>query len=378
MNKRIVFSLSLIVLITSTDWTWADQLDLDFIRQSAVDSVMFQTRTPLVLINNPDVELTFPFQLPNLPEPAPINTSLVPVNNNSVQFKSAFDGTYFSVLQNFSSDKGSPVKLNFATKPIAETTVAWLVSSNSQQTESVMNMGWRFGANQQLLLSMQQMRGAIEVDSRTNVNVNQFASGINYRYFLDKKWISGIELSTYASTAPSQITPTMVGHEEAFQRVAGSNLFGMKLGVETTPFADAKLKVGVGSERLSYDLFGGPEASQTLNTSIKWSQVLMPTLKYSATMEENANERKLSTGVDFNLRDGQQLGLKFARKLSNDGLSSDNAVNFAYTYQFGKKFTPYQSQAGKAPWNSSLIPEVVDRPSYLPSSVLAKPDSSFY
>ncbi|PRC92838.1 hypothetical protein [Solimicrobium silvestre] len=316
--------------------------------------------------------------LPNIPEPAPIDASLMPTQSGSLQFKGALDGARFSVMQDFKGEKGASLDVDFTTQKIPETTLGWLVSAKPDQAETVMNMGWRFGANQQLIFSLAQLHGTVNVDSdgNHNLNLNQFSSGLNYRYFIDKRWFTGLEFSGYTSASQSQFLPTATVSGDNQQHIAGSSLYGMRVGLETSPLPDAKLKIGIGSERLSYDSLSGTDPILSVNTSIKWSQVLFPTVKYNASLEGNAQERNLSTGFDFNLRDGHQLGVKLAHTQWNDGQISDNAIRFAYTYQFGKKFKPFLSQASKAPWNSSLVPEVLERPGYLPNSVLSKPDSS--
>jgi|GEM_PF-5304331 len=319
--------------------------------------------------------------LPDLPEPTQNVASLLSAQNGSLRFKSALDGTYFSVMRDFNNENGAPLVLDLATRRISDTTLGWLVSSKPNQTETVMNLGWRFGLNQQLLFSAAQLRELVDagMDGKQNFSINQRTGGLNYRYFLDTKWITGIEWSGYASSSPSQ----SAGVEDAFQRIAGSNLYGIRLGVETSPLPDAKLHIGFGGQRLSYDSISSTDLAQSsvtgINTSIKWSQILLPTLRYNASMETNGVERNLSTGLDFNWRDGHQLGVKLARTqslTSNDRQATEDAIKFAYTYQFGKKFAPFYPQTNKAPWGASLIPEVLERPDYLPDFVLAKPESS--
>ncbi len=306
--------------------------------------------------------------------PAPIAINLPELNNGVIQLKSAFLGNYVSLSQNFKNN--SPTSLNLATQSIPDTTVGWMILAKPEHTETVMNLGWRFGSDQQLVVSMAQLRADVELNNRQN-SLNQYSSGFNYRYFINRQWITGLEWSSYASVAPSQLEMSSINTEERLTRIAGSNLVGMRVGLETNPFADVKLKFDVGSERLSYDMFSGAESSQNVSTSIKWSQILMPTVQYNASMEGTALQRKLVTGLDFNLRDGQRLGIKVARKQLLDGQTADNAINLAYTYEFGKKFNPFQSPLGKAAWQPSLVPEVLQRPVFLPTTLLAKPDGSF-
>jgi hypothetical protein len=296
--------------------------------------------------------------LPDLPEPLK-DASLLPTQSGGLRFKGALDGTYFSFIQDFNSEAGAPLSLDLATRRIPATTLGWLVSAKPNHTETVMNMGWRFGRNQQLLFSTARLHELVDVSEQQSFDVNQLSAGLNYRYFLDKKWLSGVEWSSYLSSSPGQF---------------GSQLYGMRVGMETTPLPDTALTLGVGTERLTYD---GTNDSQAKTTAqVQWNHILFSTLRYNASLKTNGIERHLATGLDFNWRDGHQLGLQLARtqwkNSRNDG-EAENAIKFAYTYQFGHQFVPFQTRANKAPWRSSLIPEVLERPGYLPDKVLAKP-----
>jgi hypothetical protein len=350
--------------LTGASIAWAD----DIASGSAASSINDVT-TPIVqLVPNPSISL------PNIPEPAvQSGASLLPTTNGGLQIKGNLDGDRFLIRQDFNSAKGVPVDVDYATQKIPDTTVGWLLTSRPDKSEAIMNLGWRLGGNQQILFSAAQMRAVVEadVDGKTNPNLNQTSGGLNYRYFVDRPWLSGIELSGYSSQGQSLSSPS-----DDSAHIAGSSLVGMHLGLEVSPLRDSKLKIGIGSERTSYDSFSGIEPVQNLNTSIKWSQIVMPTVKYSAAITGNATERNASTGFDFNLRNGQQLGFRVAHTQTNDGQPADNSVKLSYTLQFGNKFTPFQSKSDQAPWSSSLVPEVLQRPTFLPKSVLSKPDSS--
>lgn len=375
VNQRLPLLVCACLLRCSAAWADTSELDLGStpLSTTVMDAGFTHSSTASLFAAPPSTII------PALPEPAPIDMSILPAKNGTVQFKSALDGNYFSYSQNFSNEKSSPIAIDFATHALPDTTVGWLITSKPNQTETVMNLGWRIGSNQQLLVSMAHLHGEVDTDnvSKPQTNLTQYSSGLNYRYFINKPWINGIELSSYASVSSSQYGAASIGGDETIFRIAGSNIVGMRLGLESTPLTDSKLKVGVGTERVSYDLFSGPEASASLNTSIKWSQVFLPTLSYNASIENNASQRKLMTGFDLKLRDGQSLGVKLQRTEMTEWSSSDTAINLAYTYQFGSKFKPFQSQATKASWDSSLIPEVITRPGFLPNVVKAKPDSSF-
>ncbi|MET3106192.1 hypothetical protein AAKU67_000670 [Oxalobacteraceae bacterium GrIS 2.11] len=310
--------------------------------------------------------------LPDLAEPASPDTMLRPTPNGILQLKGSLGGDQFLIKQDFHSAKGAPLDVDFVTQKIADTTIGWLISSTPAKNEKVVNLGWRLGGNQQLLFSAAQLRGMIsdDLEGKSPFNLNQNTGGLDYRYFVDQKWLTDIELSGYASESASQTAA------DAQQHIAGSNLVGLRFGLEASPLSDTKIKVRIGSERLSYDSLTGTPALQNVNTSISWSQIILPTVKYSASVEGKGAERNLSTGLDVNLRNGQQVGFKLAHMQSSDGLVSDNALQFSYTLQFGNKFKPFQPKADNAPWNSSLVPEVLQRPGYLPKSVLSKPDSS--
>ena len=309
--------------------------------------------------------------LPSLGEPVPVGGGLVPAGNGGLQLKGSLDGDRYQIKQDFTNPGGALLGVDLATQKIPATTVGWLVSAQPNKAETVMNMGWRFGGNQQLMVSAAQLRAAVDADpgSRINPMSVQHSGGLDYRVFLGNSWLSGIDVSGYTSSSPSQSTQDSQDH------LAGTSVVGLQLGLEASPVAGSKLKIGVGTEHIVYDSLSSTEPVQNLNTSVKWSQVLWPTVQYSASVAGNSLQRNVATGVDINLSNGQQLGVKLARTQFSDGQLSDHGIEFSYTLQFGNKFKPFQSRTAAVPWSASLVPEVLHRPSYLPETVLSRPDS---
>lgn len=309
--------------------------------------------------------------LPSLGEPVPTDGGLVPAGNGSLQVKGSLDGDRYQINQDFTNPSGAVLGVDMATRKIPETTVGWLVSAQPNKAETVMNMGWRFGDNQQLMVSAGQLRAAVDTDigSRINPTGIQHTGGLDYRYFLGNSWLSGVDVSGYASGSPSQSTQDNQDH------LAGTSVFGLQVGLEASPVAGSKLKIGVGTEHVVYDSLSSTEPVHNLNTSVKWSQVLWPTVQYNASVAGNSLQRNASTGVDINLPNGQQLGVKLARTQFSDGQLPDHGIEFSYTMQFGNKFKPFQAKTVAMPWSTSLVPEVLQRPSYLPETVLSRPDS---
>lgn len=309
--------------------------------------------------------------LPNLPEPVVLST-VQASPSGGLQFKSNLNGDLVLIRQDFSGEKSAPLAVDYVSNKIPATTVGWLVSNQPDRTETIMNMGWRIGGNQQILLSTADLRGTVEGDAESRAPyANQVSGGLNYRYYVNQPWLTGVELTGYTSGSQSL-------NGDGQQRFAGGSLVGMQMGLEAAPLRNARLKIGVGSERVSYDALSGIEPVQNLSTSIKWSQIIDPTIRYSAAVEGRGGDRSVSTGFDVNLRNGQQLGFKVARVQSAETQTVDNALQLSYTLQFGKKFIPFQPKADNAPWNASLTPEVLQRPGYLPKSVLTRSDTGTF
>ena len=343
---------------------------------TAVDAALPALGDPLLagrgyVANNPPVQSSGQLNLPSLGEPVPADGGLVPMGSGSLQVKGSLDGDRYTINQDFTNPSGALLDVDMATRKIPQTTVGWLVSAQPNKAETVMNLGWRFGDNQQLLVSAARLRSAVQSDvgSRINPVGSQITSGVDYRYFLGQHWLSGIDLSGYTSSSPSQSTQDSQDH------LAGTNLYGVMLGLEASPLQGSQLKIGLGTEHVVYDSLTSSELVQNLNTSVKWSQVLWPSVKYSASVVDNATQRNVSTGLDINLSDGQQLGIQVERTQYNDGQTSDHGVQLTYSLQFGSKSTPFQTKSGQTPWNASLFPEVMQRPAYLPETVLSRPDS---
>lgn len=322
-------------------------------------------------VQNPVLPISGKLNLPSLGEPAPADGGLVSTGSGSLGVKGSLDGDQYAINQDFTNPTGALLGMDVATQKIPETTLGWLVSAQPNKAETVLNLGWRFGGNQQLLVSAARLRSSVDIDvgSRINPVGSQITSGVDYRYFLGHHWLSGIDVSGYTSSSPGQSTQDSQDH------LAGTNVFGVMVGLEASPIKGSQLKIGVGTEHVVYDSLISSEPVQNLNTSVQWSQVLWPSVQYSASVDGNAFQRSVSTGVDINLSNGQQLGVKLARVQYSDGQMSDHGIQLSYTMQFGTKYTPFQVKSGQKPWNTSLLPEVMQRPSYLPQTVMSRPDS---
>lgn len=352
----------LMILLFGCQAVLADPVSADDAEKS-IDTAMVPA--------TPKLAFSTAIALPDIPEPAKFDTNVIPLQNG-VQVKGSIDGDQFLIKPDFNNAKGVLVDAGIVSQKIPATTMGWMLSSRPDKTEAVMNMGWRPGSNQQLLFSAAQLHELVnsDIDGKLNLNLNQTSGGLDYRYFIDRPWLTGLELSGY--TSEHQGINSVIDNQSRF---TVGNIFGMRLGLEAAPLPDAKLKIGFGGERLSYDSLSGYEAQQNLNTSIRWSQILMPTLKYNAAIEGRGAERILATGLDINLQNGQQLGLKLAHTQWSDGQPTDNVVQLTYNLQFGKKFTPFQFKGDNTPWNSSIANEVLQRPGYLSKAVTTKPET---
>lgn len=357
MNKHAIF-LGLLIL---SSWfgvelsAWGDSLSVG--SEGVVQNTAVQSAN---LLN-----------LPNLGEPVPTDGGLVPTGSGALQLKGSLDGDRYLIKQDFTNARGALLDVDVATRKIPDTTLGWLVSARPNKAEAVMNLGWRFGDNQQILVSASQLRAVVESDdsNRANLTASQHTGGVDYRVLLGNNWLSGIDVSGYAGSSQSPSA------QDSAEHLVNASLVGLRVGLEATPVAGSKLKIGFATDHLAYDSVANGDPVHNMNTSIQWSQVLWPTVQYSASVVGNGLQRNVSTGVDINLPDGQQLAIKLARSQSSDGQLSDNAIRLSYTMLFGNKFTPFQAKARQMPWNTSLMPEVLQRPAYLPATILSKPES---
>ena len=104
-------------------------------------------------------------------------------------------------------------------------------------------------------------------------------------------------------------------------------------------------------------------------------------MRASANLAASQNRYALGFGKNFN--DGAQLAIDFLTIDGRDGLFNDNQVQLTYTQTFGaRNNTPFTSNItafnnlADNTWASSLVEQVSRRPSFLPSQVIAKVDST--
>ena len=317
--------------------------------------------------------------LPRLAEPDFPVATLLSTGSGGVMFKGELDGSRLMISPDFTGTKGNQLDVAFITKKIANTSIGWLVSGRQNQSDTVVTAGWRFGTQQQLLLSVGQQRQKFSdgVGSSSPLTSSQLSSGLNYRYFIDKRWFDGLELSSYYSTSTGTGIAGMnsaslngVNTSPAVQ--SGANLSGVLIGLETSPLSQSKLALNLGRERLAPNSGWGGDVTRTTTSSISWSQIIFPTVRYQAKLEDTSVERRFSTGLDLSLSEGQQLGLKLERTAGSDGQVTDSKINISYKLQFGRKSSRFVSPKHTPPWNPSLLSEVQERPAYMPTAVVSK------
>ncbi len=143
--------------------------------------------------------------------------------------------------------------------------------------------------------------------------VQQTAVGAAYAFFPTDSWVRQYEASTYYSYAPSKdLSSISNGLQINDRRIAGSNAFGMKLGLVFKPWSTMHTKVSANYDNVVYDMRWGAGVSakglggeldihQTLFADVSLignASVRQPFNSYKLGVEKHLGKSNLAVGVE--------------------------------------------------------------------------------
>ena len=160
------------------------------------------------------------------------------------------------------------------------------------------------------------------------------------------------------------------------------------------------LKLSLGQERLSWDLLAGKERNTRITGGVEWQQQFPGQTQLTLAAEGYASQTRYTLGLEKMLReyDGgrHSLGVNFIGVHGREGVGNDNQLQFLWRYSFGtgqiqgggasplaalnvnapRGLTMNGQTAPNRSGNLSLLDAVAQRPSYMPSHVVAKVDTT--
>ncbi|MBI4985280.1 MAG: hypothetical protein HZC24_08045 [Rhodocyclales bacterium] len=156
----------------------------------------------------------------------------------------------------------------------------------SDKTEVFANLGLRLGDAQRLLITGAQLRQKLDIDfpsGQARADMVQNAAGAAWRLQLGAGMLDHAELNAYlARTASRDLGAVDYAVDTAAlyelwsdpRRVAGGKVSGLQGRLGFVPWQGGGVKLGVGQERLRYDLLNATESHNRATASLGLEQAL--------------------------------------------------------------------------------------------------------
>ena len=355
---------------------------------------------------------------------------VTPVYNQFGQLSGTAGGTYYEkfgdsllvVTPQYSKLTGLSTTGSFAIPLTDNFAAGLLLTAGTDKSEIFINSGFRIDDKQRVIFSLGQLRQNLDynfLSGTENTQVTQNNVGLSYHYFLVKYWINTVEANGYFSKTQSQnltdknyYTDTSSLYElwSDPRRIAGGTVEGFQGRLIFLPTEKTILKVGVGGERLNYDVQTGKDTSNYVTANTEINQKIKPNLDLRASVDYTAAENRYAIGLTHNLGTDRKLSLD-ARTIRGSSFD-DKQIFLSYTQAFGKRdqaddkkeikttsvvdsnqiradiinnvrplttdtqINQFQTKDNKKDFSSTLLSEVTKRPNYFPAQTIAKVDTS--
>ena len=359
--------------------------------------------------------------LPDLGTPA-ANTGSVQPNINAqgagFNYRDNIDGKLISINPQYNKQNGVAVGGSLASPISKNMAVGILLTAGSDKNEWLLNTGFDLTSNQRFIFSLGQLRQKLDFNfisgsQKTSVRQDNIAG--SYQYFLGKDWLNAAEVNAYLSNTGSitlgdktYFTDTTSLYElwSDPRRIAGGRVAGVQGRLVFTPTSKTTIKVGLGAERLTYDYLTGNVSNTRATGSAELVQRLDNDFNFRASANAASSQNRYALGLGRSFKGGAQLGIDVATIQGRDNTFKDNQLLLSYTQSFGGNANAYSGSpmgmnntafnnldaAGvpinpppvnmaatnptAAKWASSLVDQVSRRPSFIPSQVIAKIDTT--
>jgi hypothetical protein len=272
--------------------------------------------------------------------------------------------------------------------------IGGILTLGGRKKEGILNLGYKTG-NQQLILTLDQLRQSLNFDFLSGperVEMTQNSAAASYKFKLGKDSRRFVELNAYHLKTNGRslddvimITDTVDLYESASvqRRIASGKVSGFQGQFSFAPFSSSVFKSSLGQERLQYGLAAGNSTVRRLTGGLEWNQQLFSGYSMTGAANHFAAQKRYSIGVERCLAGGQQIGLDFIRIQGRDGTPDDSQVRLTWAAKLGgppgcARRAPSEDPGDDAPtWRGrDLLDQVVLRPDFLPSQVVAKVDDT--
>lgn len=357
--------------------------------------------------------------LPDLGGAPAANTASVQPNINGqgagFNYLDTIDGKLININSQYTKKNGVAVGCSLASTLSKNIAAGILLTAGSDKNEWLLNAGFDLSHNQRFIFSLGQLRQKLDfnfISGRQKTSVKQDNIAASYQYLLGKDWLNAAEVNAYLSNTGS-IT---LGDKTYFidtsslyelwndpRRIVGGRVTGMQSRLALTPTSKTNIKVGLGIERLTYNYSTGDESTNRATGSAELMHHLANGFNFRASINAASSQNRYALGLDRTFKDGAQLSIDVARIEGRDNTFDDTQLLLSYTKGFGagqkgrqagmgiglNSDTPMEpaslstaldnaatSNQAINTWSTRLVNQVSQRPSFLPSQVVAKIDTT--
>ena len=269
--------------------------------------------------------------------------------------------------------------------------VGGVLTVGARKKEVLFNAGFR-KEGQQVVFTIDQMRESLNFDFPTGgerAEMSQNSGAISYKFQLGKDIRKYFEANAYGLRTASRDlgdATSVVDNASLFElwnfqrRVAGGRVFGMQGQLGFAPLPGGALRTSLGAERLEYDLAAGKSVKNRVTGGVDWNQQLLSGFTLTAAANLFASERRYRIGVERCVAEGHHIGLDLINIRGRDGAPNDSQARLTWALSLGGRSgcAPSPDPGDSAPaWRGpTVLDRVAMRPDFLPSQVVAIPDSS--
>jgi hypothetical protein len=332
--------------------------------------------------------------LPDLGQ-RPASTSVIRPSGNRVTLENSSDGKKFLLAPEYSNQNGLGIAAALASLVGDNAAVGILLNVGADKKELLVNAGYQPDAGNRFILSVGQLRQFFDIafpSGAEKAEMTQTSGGLSYQFYLGRELLNYLELNGYLADTPSRSlgdktfsvdTATLYELWNDQRRIAGGRVTGLQGKLGLTPLPGGTVKLGFGSERLTYDYLTGSQSVDRLTGGAEWQQKLGNGFAFNLGGDSAAAASRYTLGLTHSAPTegggNSQLGIGLIAIRGRDGMRDDNQVKLSYTATFdGARKTaaahPASGNAMNAPAWGSMLDQVALRPLYLPMQAIAKLD----
>jgi hypothetical protein len=351
----------------------------------------------------------------NLGEYKDANSSIKPnisMDGGGFNYRSQINGSLITLSPQYSKQTGFAIGGVFAKSITDNAALGVIFNAGPDRNEWLVNAGYDINQNQRVILSLGQLRQNLEFNFQSGLEktqVTQNSGALSYQYLLGKSWLNAAEFNAYISDTPSinlsdrtwyTNTDSLYELWNDPRRIAGAKVEGVQSRLVFTPTTKTTLKLGLGAEHLSYDLSLGKDTYTRATGSAEFNQRLESGFNLNASANLASSQNRFGLALSRSFKDGQLLSVDALAIRGRDNTFDDNLITFNFSQTFGgvksnvaamnmqdveiKSASSNASQKDlanndanpKANWVSNLVNAVAKRPTFLPSQVNAKIDTT--